>query len=90
MSYARWHWRTLNILARVMGIWFLVGGLLGFSATLFMRSSAGPDWVLGLWSTGFAIAVGGALLVVKPYRPDLKGGASTQGRRQAWWTGEPE
>ena len=94
MSYSRRHWRTFNVLARLTGIGFLVGGLVGLSQILFANVAPGEYVVLTFGVSCFAVLVGVLMILVKPYRPDLDGYASafrtTEARRRTWWTGEPQ
>ncbi len=103
MSYTTFHWRVLNILARLFGLVSLLAGL-GFAAWgvyfLIQPEAAGPRDTLG-FSPSFRYFVGAFFCLVigfhflrgKVHRPDLakenatKPGASEKAR--SWWTGEP-
>ena len=103
MSYTTFHWRVLNILARLFGLVSLLAGL-GFAAWgvyfLIQPEAAGPRDMLG-FSPSFRYFVGAFFCLVigfhflrgKAHRPDLakedaiKPGASEKAR--SWWTGEP-
>lgn len=79
--FHRMYWRSFNIAAKVVGSVFLLGGLLGF----FQAShELYDDWIAGLAhpaDKGFRFAIlvfvgsfaviGLALLLAKPYNPDM-------------------
>ena len=93
MSYARFHWRMFNVLARILGIGFLLFGCIGLFQAAFGGFPAGGDAPIVFFACVFAAVVGVLMIRVKPYRPDLDGYASTFGVPQAgartWWTGDP-
>lgn len=93
MGYATFHWRAVSVLMRVVGIWWLLGGI-GF-ITAAIRELVSPSGVAGNFLVSpvvdaavvgaFVILAAVVLLRVRPYRPDL---ARVAGRT-SWWTGEP-
>ena len=95
MSYASWHWRMFNILARLFGLLACVGGLVGLVSVFIEFGAhqfpASASW-LGLALILFVLAMGIAFLLVRPYRPDLEQGAigGPQSSSVNWWTGEPK
>jgi hypothetical protein len=87
MSYATWHWRVFNVVARLFGV------LACLVALVFLLTALVEVWthrlaVSPLWFGIGAICLfpmGVAFLRVRPYRPDVK-----SDDRAGWWTGEPK
>src|SRR4051812_2444544 len=84
IDYETWHWRTFNVSARLFG---LVALLVGVGFVVSGEFLVGP----------FALALAGAFLRVRPYRPDLGDSSylfdpfGSRGNSQAarrWWTGD--
>jgi Na+/H+ antiporter NhaA len=94
MSYGRFHWRMFNVLARILGIGFLMAGCIGLLGFAFSESQTGGDSLIVILASVFAAVVGVLMIRVKPFRPDLDGYASAVGqprsRARTWWTGEPK
>jgi hypothetical protein len=109
MSTDAVHWRAFNISCRLVGVAFLLAGLMfSISALLATATDPVPSPVTVAQShspvvaviVGLIVAVlGGLLLIVRPFRPDL-GETSVLvepfvarrqqriGRARSWWTGE--
>src|SRR5687767_2333136 len=95
--YAALHFRVFNVLGRLFGLLAVVGG--AGSAAWGLYYSLHPDLptpgaaVSGSFAVdhlvigAFCLIIGGAVLGVRPYRPDLTVSA---GARRSWWTGEPK
>jgi hypothetical protein len=94
MPYARFHWRLFNVLARILGIGFLLFGCIGLLQATFGSLPAGGDAPIVIFVCVLVAVVGVLMIRVKPYRPDLDGYASTfrisQSGTRTWWTGEPK
>jgi len=92
MSYTTFHWRTFNLLLRIMGILWVLGGV-GFIlwSIYFLFEPAPPNanYLVGpavdyaVVGT-FVIVVGVLCLKLEPYRPDL---GAVEGPYR-WWTGD--
>ena len=98
MSYETWHWRILNVLARMFGIMALCAGLaFGASSLSSVRDPDARESVLTLsgnlaldfgLASAFLFTVGVLFIKAPAYRPDVaKQGTA---RSRSWWTGEPE
>jgi hypothetical protein len=75
MSYERIHWQTLNVLMRITGIWFSLGGIVflwsAVSIWLGLRSStSGEDIRSELIAALIAMALGGYCLIRRGIRAD--------------------
>jgi hypothetical protein len=62
---------AVHVLARLVGIWFLLSGLIGLSATLLSITCAVSDSAMALVAFLVAALVGASLLLLKAYGPDL-------------------
>ena len=59
------HWSVFNFLGRLVGAWFIFGGIIFI---IYGFASGGAEFVI----PGLVIGVLGVLLILaKPYRPDL-------------------
>ena len=103
-AYQTWHWRIFNVLARIVGLGFVLWGL-GFSSwgLWLLLHPTEPFPVDGVPSTdleprllmtifaGLMSLLGVALLRVRPYRPDLGDhavGLWRRSLRRTYWTGD--
>ena len=93
MTYAQWHWRVFNVIARILGIWALVIGAFSLVVTLLLITRRGIDaahiW-MGIGISGFSLIIGTLFVTVRPFRPDLhrESGDTQRHDRASWWTGE--
>jgi len=78
MGYAVWHWRAYNVLRRLTGLAFCVGGTIGLLSPILQRFgwADGPpmsrsEMVVGAVVWFVAIAIGLILCRRPPFRPDL-------------------
>lgn len=75
MSCERFHWRTLNVLMRIVGIWFTLGGIVFLwsvvSVWLGVRlSTAGEDGRTEFIAALIAMSLGGYCLIRRGFRAD--------------------
>jgi hypothetical protein len=89
--------RIVNILFRLVGLWFVAGGSLAIVATVLdallrgpPRTAEGPVFYIAstVVAFGCAIALGIVLLKVRSFRGDLP--PPRDGQRTKWWTGDIE
>ena len=100
MSYSEFHWRMVNIMARLFGLMSLFASLVfAYSAALYWLHPEDSASIPSASGSAFADAVGvaifagiiGVLFVcVKPFRPDLQFITARVGGRRGWWTGQPK
>ena len=103
MSYERLHWSVVNVGARVVGLWFVMGSLVFLANAVKIlvdephRAPIAHDLLIGAIVFG---VLGLWLLTTRPYRPDLgdtgflfaprrKRVAGVSSERRSWWTGLP-
>jgi hypothetical protein len=82
------YWRAFNLLARFVGIGFVLSGLILIA---FGAGDISSERVVGIVAGAVVVAFGVGLVVVRAYRPDLGDSAwhrSTQQR--TWLTGDPK
>ena len=95
------HWRMMNRMARVLGIFATLAGLAFTKAAVQYNnnptmaaqipSASGSATTDAVAVAIFAFVLGILFLIVKPYRPDLRKAEPTNGtQRYSWWTGEPK
>ena len=102
-AYERNHWRFFNVLARLCGIGFIVGGGTIALRGIYLLTGVG-SLSTGEASPGVAVAVGLPVIVVgvvllrlSPFRPDLGDSPFSfslslhgSNAKRKWWTGDPE
>jgi hypothetical protein len=92
VSYATVHWRIFNVLLRIMGIWWFIGGTVFVLCGVYYTFTPAPKNAVFIFGPSVDYTVIGVIVVlaavfmlrVKPYRPDL--GIATSSRR--WLTGD--
>ena len=102
MSYSEFHWRLVNIMARLFGLMSLFASLgCAYSAVLLWLHPEDSASIPSASGSAFADAVGVAIIAgiigvlfvfvrVKPFRPDLPFITSRAEGRRGWWTGQPK
>lgn len=98
------HWRRFNAMCRVVGIWFMLGGI-GFAFAAFdywkhpenvlnVPSASGSVMVDAIAVAIVTFVIGVLITTVEPYRPDLRldnqSGKTPLSNKRSWWTGEPK
>lgn len=85
----RQYWRVFNILARIVGLWFVLGAALMSYALFFRDQPMEWPWVIAIGLVGLC---GFGILRTKAFRPDLDGHEAafegTPAEQCSWWTGD--
>jgi hypothetical protein len=98
MSYEKWHWRFVNMLARTFGLMSICAGLVfGASSVLSAQHPSAQEDALTLSGSAavdfgivaiFCLAIGALFVKIPAYRPDVT--SQDRAGSRSWWTGEPK
>jgi hypothetical protein len=90
----QFHCRALNVLARLCGVGFLLGGAAMVGSPLLSAEQLATGTWIGVILAGLgSCAIGVGFLTVRTWRPDLGDTIPTTSRRyepRSWWTGDPK